>query len=97
MNQQEQMYTLAVQWRESGLPNSKFCREQHISLHQFNYWLKKFNQIAGSKQSKPEVSFFSVAENPSNETKQSASKFSDLKMRIDLRGGITITIYFCWD
>jgi hypothetical protein len=93
MNQQEQMYTLAEQWRESGLQKSKFCRGQHISLHQFNYWLKKFNKIADSKQSKPEVSFFSVAENLSNEIKQSASKFSDRKMRIDLPGGITITIY----
>ncbi|MFV8343689.1 IS66 family insertion sequence element accessory protein TnpA, partial [Flavobacterium sp. XS2P39] len=50
MNQQEQMYTLAEQWRESGLPKSKFCREQDISLHQFNYWLKKFNKITEAKQ-----------------------------------------------
>ncbi|MFV8328468.1 IS66 family insertion sequence element accessory protein TnpA [Flavobacterium sp. ZS1P14] len=41
MNQQEQMYTLVEQWRESGSSKSKFCREQHISFHQFNYWLKK--------------------------------------------------------
>ncbi|MFV8344365.1 IS66 family insertion sequence element accessory protein TnpA, partial [Flavobacterium sp. XS2P39] len=67
MNQQEQMYTLAEQWRESGLPKSKFCREQQISLHQFNYWLKKFNRIADAKQPKPGVSFFSVADNPSND------------------------------
>jgi len=93
MNQQEQMYTLAEQWRESGMPKSKFCREQHISLHQFNYWLKKFNKIAKAEQLKPEVSFFSVAENPSSDTKQSASKSIDRKMRIDLPGGITITIY----
>lgn len=93
MNQQEQMYTLAEQWRESGLLKSKFCREQDISLHQFNYWLKKFNKIAKAEQPKPEVSFFSVAENPSNDTKQSASKSIDRKMRIDLPGGITITIY----
>ena len=93
MNQQEQMYTLAEQWRESGLPKSKFCREQHISLHQFNYWLKKFNRITDAKQPKPEVSFFSVADNPSNDTKHSVSKLSDRKMRIDFPGGITITVY----
>lgn len=93
MNQQEQMNALTEQWRESGLPKSKFCREQDISLHQFNYWLKKFNTIAKAEQPKPEVSFFSVAENPSNDIKPSSSKFSDRKMRIDLPGGITITIY----
>jgi hypothetical protein len=92
MNQQEEMYALAKQWRESGLLKSRFCREQQISLHQFNYWLKKFNKKIGT-QSKPEVSFFSVAENLSNTKKQSVSKSMDRKMRIDLPGGITITIY----
>lgn len=94
MNQQEKMYTLAEQWRESGLPKSKFCKEQHISLHQFNYWLKKFNKGIDTEQPKPEVSFFSVAENLKKEKKQSTPKFTDQKtMRIDLPRGITITIY----
>jgi transposase-like protein len=94
MNQQEQMYTLVEQWRESGLAKSKFCEERNIAFHQFNYWLKKYNTKIGSGQSKPEVSFFSVAENPSKEKKQPSLKFTERKtMRIDLPGGIAITIY----
>lgn len=92
MNQQEQMYALVKQWRESGFLKSKFCRDQHISVHQFNYWLKKFNKKGNNGESKPEVCFFSV-ENPDNDKKRSVSKSFDRKMRIDLPGGITITIY----
>ena len=93
MNQQEQMYALAKQWRESGLLKSKFCREQDISVYQFNYWLNKYNRNIDTKEPKPEVSFFSVAENPNNDKKQSVSKSIDRKMRIDLPGGISITLY----
>jgi hypothetical protein len=94
MNQQEQMFAFAEQWQESGLLKNKFCREHDISVCRFNYWLKKFNRIAKTKQPKPEVSFFSVGENPKKEKIHPEPKFTDRKtMRIDLRGGITITIY----
>jgi hypothetical protein len=94
MNQQEQMYTLVGSWRESGLAKSKFCKEAQISLHRFNYWLKKFNKDNNRERSKPEVSFFSASENPKKDKKQLAPKLTDRKtMRIELPGGITITIY----
>ena len=94
MNQQEQMYTLVGRWRESGLAKSKFCKEAQISLHRFNYWLKKCNKDNNRERSKPEVSFFSASENPKKDKKQLAPKLTDYKtMRIELPGGITITIY----
>jgi hypothetical protein len=71
-----------------------FSALKSLSYHQFNYWLKKYNKKIDPEQAKPEVSFFSVAEHPNKEKKQSVSKLTDRKtMQINLSGGITITIY----
>ena len=88
------MYSLVEEWKQSDLTKAAFSALKSLSYHQFNYWLKKYNKEIDTEQPKPEVSFFSVAENPSKEKKQSAPKLTDRKtMRIDLPGGITITIY----
>ncbi|UFH34571.1 IS66 family insertion sequence element accessory protein TnpA [Flavobacterium acetivorans] len=94
MNQQEQMYFLVEEWKQSDLTKAEFSALKSLSYHQFNYWLKKYNKEMDFGQSKPEVSFFSVSDSPRKDKKQSASKEIDQKtMRIDLPGGITITIY----
>lgn len=94
MNQQEQMYSLVEEWKQSDLTKAEFSALKSLSYHQFNYWLKKYNKQVDSRQPKPEVSFFSAGENPKKVKKQSAPKLTDRKtMRIELPGGITITIY----
>lgn len=94
MNQQTHMYSLVEQWKQSDLSKAAFSASKSLSYHQFNYWLKKYEKEIDSEQPKPDVSFFSVAENPIKEKKQPAPKLTDRKtMQIDLPGGITITIY----
>ena len=94
MNQQEQMYFLVEEWKQSDLTKAEFSALKSLSYHQFNYWLKKFNKDNNRERSKPEVSFFSASENPKKDKKQLAPKLTDRKtMRIELPGGITITIY----
>ena len=94
MEQQSQMYSLVEEWKESGLTKAQFSALKSLSYHQFNYWLKKYNKEFSSEAGKPEVSFFSVSENPAKEKKQSVPKTIDLKtIRIDLPGGISITIF----
>lgn len=91
------MYSLVEQWKQSDLTKAAFSASKSLSYHQFNYWLKKYKKEMDSEQPEPDVSFFSVAQNPVKEKKQSAPKLKDRKtMRIDLPGGITITIYWCW-
>ena len=94
MNQQEQMYFLVEEWKQSDLTKAEFTALKSLSYHQFNYWLKKYNKEMDPGQPKPEVSFFSAINNPKKEQKQSAPKLADRKtMQIELPGGITITIY----
>lgn len=93
-NQQSHMYSLVEQWKQSDLTKAAFSASKSLSYHQFNYWLKKYKKEIDSEQPESDVSFFSVAENPGKEKKQSAPKMTERKtMRIDLPGGITITIY----
>jgi hypothetical protein len=35
-------------WRESGLSQSAYCREQNISFHRFRYWRSKLELPKGS-------------------------------------------------
>lgn len=37
------MYKHIQNWKRSGLSKSKFCQENSLSYHGFNYWLRKFN------------------------------------------------------
>jgi hypothetical protein len=93
MNQQEQMYSLVKEWKQSDLTKAEFSALKLLSYHQFNYWLQKYNKNIDTERP-PEVSFFSVADKPKKEKKQSSQKNIDQRtMRIDLPGGITITIY----
>ena len=88
------MYSLVEEWKGSDLSKSEFLESKSLSYHQFNYWLKKYNKEYSNEEIKPEVSFFSVEENLGKSTKTSSVKSVELKkMRIDLPGGISITIY----
>ena len=71
------MYSLVEQWKQSDLTKAAFSALKSLSYHQFNYWLKKYNKEIDTEQVKPEVSFFSVPENPYKEKKQSVSKLTD--------------------
>ena len=94
MKQQTQMYSLVEEWKQSDLTKAEFTASKSMSYHQFNYWLKKYNKEYGNELPKADVSFFAVPENPIGEKKVSTGKSADRKtMRIDLPGGISITIF----
>jgi len=65
---QEQMFSLIANWRESGQSQEKFCAEQNIGIAKFGYWRKKhraqhsgspaFSEVMTSKTSfSAEISF----------------------------------------
>lgn len=88
------MYCLVEEWKQSDLTKAEFSALKSLSYHQFNYWLKKHNKEIHTEHPKAEVSFFSASDNLKKEKKQSAPKLTDRKtMRIELPGGIIITIY----
>jgi hypothetical protein len=37
------MYKHFLTWKKSGLSKSKYCQENSLSYHGFNYWVKKFS------------------------------------------------------
>ncbi len=41
------MYLAIAMWRESGLSQSKFCRDEKLSVKTFAYWLRKYKQEKG--------------------------------------------------
>lgn len=38
---QEQMEATIVEWQNSGLSKTAFCREREIAYHTFHYWCKR--------------------------------------------------------
>lgn len=43
-NNAEQMLSLIESYKTSGISGAAFCKEQNLSYHTFNYWLKKYRQ-----------------------------------------------------
>ena len=93
MSQQKEMYILVEQWRKSGLPKTKFCREHQLSLHRFNYWVKKQNRESASEPSIKEVNFFSIPQDQSKEKIISSKTPQIQTLCIELPNGTKIT--FC--
>lgn len=93
MSQQKEMYTSIEQWRESGLPKSKFCREHQLSLHQFNYWIKKQNRESASESSIEEVNFFSLSQSQLPEKIISSKIPQKQTLCIELPNGTKISFY----
>jgi hypothetical protein len=91
MNQENQMMALISQWRTSSLTKSAFCCEEQISIHQFNYWLKKNPQPKKSKTQDSELRFFSI-EKP-NIKKIPAKTNSKPTLLVELPNGIKINFY----
>ena len=40
---QEEMYLAIELWKESGLSQQKYCRQNSIAYNTFKYWVKKYN------------------------------------------------------
>jgi len=38
------MFTLVVQWRESGLTRKEFCLQHGITLAKFGYWIARWRE-----------------------------------------------------
>ncbi len=45
------MYKHFLTWKKSGLSKSRYCQENALGYHGFNYWLKKFASQRPSEQS----------------------------------------------
>ena len=60
MDKQKKMIELISQWRLSGLTKSAFCSNHQISIHQFNYWLKKLSESKIPNSDENEIRFFSI-------------------------------------
>ncbi len=37
-------------WRESGLSQTAFCRQEKLVAHQFNYWLSKSQSVSAKRK-----------------------------------------------
>ncbi len=40
----EEMYPIIDQWKESGLNQSQYCKQEKISYYVFKYWLQKYRK-----------------------------------------------------
>ena len=38
------MFTLVLQWRESGLTRNEFCLQHGVSLSKFSYWIARWKE-----------------------------------------------------
>ena len=38
------MFTLVVQWRDSGLTRKEFCLQHGITLSKFGYWIARWKE-----------------------------------------------------
>jgi transposase-like protein len=59
----EQMYARIESWKQSGLSQNQFCKEENLSTSTFNYWLKKYKQekdLVANADSKPVKTFLPV-------------------------------------
>jgi len=43
----EEMYLAIELWQESGLPQSRFCSRERLSIKTFSYWLRKYRKEKG--------------------------------------------------
>lgn len=69
------------EWKLSGKNKAAFCKEQQISYHSFNHWVKQ----AQKKESKGKPAFVPLVVKPTS----SNSLFS----QIILKNGATVNIY----
>jgi hypothetical protein len=47
----QQMFDLVEQWKQSGVPQNKFCQQQSIRYHVFHYWYKRYREQHANQQS----------------------------------------------
>lgn len=93
MDKQKQITELISLWRASGLTKSAFCNNQQISIHKFNYWLKKFSETKISKSNENEIRFFSVEDSKVKNT--SAKANAKPSILVELPNGIKINFFAC--
>lgn len=53
-NTKENMYPIIDLWKESGLTQTQYCKQEKVSYYIFKYWLQKYrNEHIGAKQIQP--------------------------------------------
>jgi len=83
------MYPLINLWKESGLNQSQYCKQEKISYYVFKYWLQKYrNEHIAIKQNQP-TSFLPV-QVPSSEG-LSADPISKDEIIINYPNGIQVS------
>lgn len=45
----QQMFTHIEHWRQSGISQKQYCRENAIAYQSFHYWLKQFKDSTDQK------------------------------------------------
>lgn len=46
-NNRTEMFSMIDQWKESGLSQKAYCRQQNLSYHVFHYWYKVYRDEKG--------------------------------------------------
>jgi len=96
MDKQNHMYSLVEEWKSSTMTKGEFLASKSVTYHSFNYWVRKYNQEYSPKESKSEVSFFSVPDKIIENKKEFQTKRTDCKaILIELSNGVKISIYQC--
>jgi transposase-like protein len=57
---QEEMYIAIELWKESGLSQKKYCKQNHLSLSTFRYWQKKYQKDKSGNDHNTVQSFIPV-------------------------------------
>ena len=58
----EKQLALVVQWKQSGITQTKFAQENNIKILKFRYWVRQHSQ-----QSKEKSSFIEIGSFPAQE------------------------------
>ena len=59
-NIKEEMYPLITLWKESGLNQSQYCKQEKISYYIFKYWLQKYRKQESTAKQNPPTTFLPV-------------------------------------
>ena len=101
MELQEKMFKLIEEWKLSNLTKGEFSKQQNVTYHSLNYWIKKYNKVQTSLgfdsiSEENTLSFFSLPESTSlskSKIKNKAVNNLSKRMDIELGNGMKITIY----
>lgn len=57
---QEEMYMAIELWKESGISQKNYCKQNNLSYNTFKYWLNKYHKDRQGRKSGSSKSFIPV-------------------------------------